>query len=480
MPPLVVGHSEWGEAVTIGQPLRSIHVLGVPGMGKSTLLGQLAAWYAAQGCGVVVLDIKDGTLATEVGARSRLPLDRLLLFAPGQAWVAGRSWASNPLDGNPAEVVSTALDMFTRTGALQASFTQVREHLSMALRLALRGADPPTLHDLVAILTDQSERHRRLQSPGLPPRVRQFWTDFNAQASSGRAGPTRPQREAVASTVVRLDEWVIDEPLASLLAHSHSSLKLAPELDAGRLIVGDLVTGVPAEQVVKLGNLVMAGVLTAALARPPGAGRPWIVVADEFDLLAGDFFRHSLDKLRAAGLRIVAAHQQLNQLEEGLADSLSGVPIKLYFRPSARDVTQLQRLYPGTGSMWRSLAQHQVAVRVEDGEPEFAAWWPTAAEDTGWQVAETHDWPDALDPTRLEQLRTQMLAEPFTRPVIPESTDHDQVPPQTLNARPERPPGAAGSDRPGGGDPAPSGPPRLVGQRPDRIPLVSRRPESDR
>ena len=125
----------------------------------------------------------------------------------------------------------------------------------------------------MAILTSQAERQRRLTNPELPPRVRQFWTDFNSQASSGRAGPTRPQREAVASTVVRLDEWVIDEPLATLLAQPRSSLRLAEELDRGRLIVADLVTGVPAEQVVKLGNLVMAAVLTGS-ARAATPGRP--------------------------------------------------------------------------------------------------------------------------------------------------------------------------------------------------------------
>ena len=127
-----------------------------------------------------------------------------------------------------------------------------------------------------------------------------------------------------------------------------------------------------------------------------------MVVADEFDLLAGDFFRHSLDKLRAAGLRIVAAHQQLGQLDEGLAGSLSGCPIKLYFRPSAQDVTKLQRLYPGTGALWRGMGKHQVAVREEDADDESWTWCPTDEVTHGWRVADTADWDEPPDPARLE------------------------------------------------------------------------------
>lgn len=436
---LTIGLDEWGEQVALSSPLRSMHVLGVPGMGKSTLLGQLAVWYHQSGCGVVVLDIKDGKLAADVVTQARTPLEEYLLFAPGQTFKQGRSWTLNPLDGEMSDVVDNVLDMFQRVGQLQSSFTQLKEHLSMALRLAVRQPSPTTLHDVADILTDSSTRARMLNVE-LPKRVRDFWA--HEFAALGK----KAQHDAVSSTVVRLDDWLVDEPLATLLAGPKSTLRLAEELDAGRLIVCDLVTDMPAGQVLETGNLVMASILNAALARDPHADkRPWVVIADEFDLLAGDFFRHSLDKLRAAGLRVVAAHQNLSQVSSELASSLTSVPLKVYFKPSPKDLKELKAIYPGTKELWSSLAEHQAAVLEEGAVPDPIPWLDVQT--SGWVAVETSDWPDQPNHTRLAELSRRMLQEPYTRPldsarkdvyVNAPTTERIEAPPRPPEGQPAR------------------------------------------
>ena len=50
----------------------AIHVIGSPGMGKSTLLGNLCEQYCGAGDGVLLLDIK-GDLARDIASRTRYP-----------------------------------------------------------------------------------------------------------------------------------------------------------------------------------------------------------------------------------------------------------------------------------------------------------------------------------------------------------------------------------------------------------------------
>lgn len=65
------------------EDIRSLHIIGQPGYGKSTLLGNLAEQFAAAGEGVVLVDIK-GDLAQEIASRTAFP-DRLIYIDPYHA-----------------------------------------------------------------------------------------------------------------------------------------------------------------------------------------------------------------------------------------------------------------------------------------------------------------------------------------------------------------------------------------------------------
>lgn len=477
---LVVGEAEDGDELALDAPFRSIHCLGVPGMGKSHLLVQLAIWYASAGAKVLLLDIKDGTVAKQAVTTSRLPLERLTLFAPGLALAAGVACHLNLLAGPVEEVIDNFWAMLKRTGDVEESFTLVKKFLTMALGLALRQPHPVTLADVLATLTNPAVRARMLVVP-LPKRLREQWAEFEAQMTA--KGPSAQLRKEIDSTLNRLDPWLTRERLATLLSHPTDTLNLAAEREEGQLIVCDLVSGVSAGQTLRLGNLLMGMVMNAAVMRERESP-PWVVVADEFDLLASDFFRDSLDKLRSRGLSIVAAHQHLGQLSPGLASSFLSVPIKLYFKPSPLDVPQLQRLYPGTGEMWRTLRKYQVAVLEEPaGEPDELDWWVgadwgTGVLQTGWQIATTAAHGHAPDVRRWQALvpqshhaaknRRATGEEAETAHGIARQTDEPQ-PPGHRPATAAHPAGDLHAQR--------ARSTRLADQPADRAPLVSWQPD---
>ena len=211
-----------------------VHFLGAPGVGKSVAAGSLTEAIIAQSDGAIVFDIKDGRLARDLAARTRFR-DRLRYIAPGLTQQAGQTWGLNILAGEPATVVDNVLDLFERTG--RATFevmTQVRRHLTMALWLAV--ATPgATLVDVYAILTDQHARERFLQAAGVMDEVRAFWEGFNKRA--GRGGETSlDQRKPVDSTVVRLEEFLLSEPLRAMLRQPSTTLDLGGWLDQGQLV----------------------------------------------------------------------------------------------------------------------------------------------------------------------------------------------------------------------------------------------------
>lgn len=431
-----VGWDETGfrSSLPLDQLAVPIHVMGVPGMGKSTLLGRLAMACAAAREGVLVIDIKDGELAREVGRRA--DPDRLIAVTPG---IDQPVWRLNLLDGPPPLVVDAVLDLFERTGRAELTLmTQVRQHLTMALWLAL-GTPGATLADVGGILTDPATRLRHLSSNRMSARVRQFWEDFNSRTA-------RAQADATASTVVRLDEFLLPEPLATMLRSPITSLRLGDWLESGRLVVCDLVTGLPPRMTKLLGNLVITHLVTIALSRRVEPhSRTFRLVADEFDQLAADPFVTAIDKLRAARLMPVMAHQHLSQLPTPLANSLSGAPVHIFFRVSRHDQAVLGRaLGASKARQFTALPKHTCVLDLaedDDGEP-------------AWIQIETDPWPDVpTDPPTQHS------------PPVTEEESNDERSDIAGDVRQEAPP--ADLSRPGVGPTLSAGTDPALAGRPD-------------
>ena len=304
-----------------------IHVVGLSGGGKSTLLGNGAEQFAAAGEGCLVLDIKDGQLAQQVAARTAFP-ERLVYVSPGQCYFNGdqRFWGFNPLefdrtDANQRDsVVAAMMEVFTRLGTSQQEFTQVKLYLNMALYLAL-SADRPTLITVETIL--QSQRYRRglytdpKRRKMVPANILKEWERFDSLQGS-------KTYDKVGSTIPRVMSFLIPDALRYMLGQDESTLTIGKWLNDGKLVVIDCASGMPgksdlhASTSVALGNLILASVITEAMTRPDPEKHDstyWRLVCDEMDQLAGDSFVDLIDKARTRRTLPVMAHQSRDQLQ---------------------------------------------------------------------------------------------------------------------------------------------------------------------
>jgi len=389
-----IGMNENEEVVEVRDPQWSIHTIGNPGTGKSFFLGGLCEQAADQGDGVLVLDLKDGHLAKTIASRTKYP-ERVVYVAPGLS-PKGMTWGINPLHGNPTLVVDNVLEMFDRTGVFVETMTQVKQYLTMGLWLALED-DAPTLKTVLDILVRPEERRRlirqAIEQDTLDPDIIYFWTDFEAQ-NRGDQNNNRVQRDAVASTAVRLREFLIGDPVGACLKHPQNTFLLQEWLDAGKIVICDLVSsreGTPHRQSRRLGNVIMAMFVNAAAARMDVGpdDRSWRLLADEFDQLASETFVHSIDKLRAAKVIPVLAHQNFEQIgNRRLNASLSSQPAKVYFRIAAAD----------RASIIHRFGQEEARVLMNLPNYHARLLQPPANEDTGIRhvVAYLHKKKDPM------------------------------------------------------------------------------------
>lgn len=391
------------------------YVVGSPGVGKSTLLANLAEQFIAAGEGVLVVDVK-GELAEDIAART-VHADRLVYVAPGETrFPSGkRYWTLNPLEFDRSQehleeiAVANLLSLFERMKLARMDvMVQVRQLLQMSARLALLLPEP-CLNDLSEILHRQVLRERLLQDPRAPRAVRRFWENFNALTPA-------KQQEKITSTVPRLNEFLSSPVVEQLVGHPRSTIRLAEWLDAGKLVVCNLGGKLALETSALLGNFVVASLVNAAYARPTGheqRTRVWRVIVDEFHELAGEQFAELITQGRKYRVFPVVAHQNLAQLPDVLANAVTQCPLRFFLATSAEDQGAIRRLFgEETSSGLANFPRFHARVHLREGVEgrhrqetlKLADWWRprdpaqllqalAKAEDARFTVAEA-----AIDP----------------------------------------------------------------------------------
>src|SRR5680860_438636 len=204
------------------------YVVGSPGMGKSTLLGNLCEQFCAAGDGVLLLDIK-GDLARDIASRTQHP-DRVVYVQPGVIRTphGDRVWTLNPFeghrnqDGSASHIAINVLESFERMGRAElGTMANIRQTLQHAIRLAMTTPEP-TLLDLLLIVVDQPYRINLVRSAKhLNHVTRRFWTDLDDPKISAR-----DRRGQLNTTRNRLEALLMDRELNLFVGNYHSTLRL--------------------------------------------------------------------------------------------------------------------------------------------------------------------------------------------------------------------------------------------------------------
>lgn len=343
--------------------LRHLWMLGPTGVGKSTLLANMASHDIHSGDGLIVIDAR-GDLVADV--LDRIPANRaddVIVIDPTSD---GHVIGINPLAAGPPEQAAGftyhVLHSVYASAWGPRTADIVRACLLTLTATKASNGQAFTLIDVPELLTNAGFR-RLVTSQPLPPPLTSFWRGYEAM--------TTPQQLNVISPVLnKLRTFTLSTPLRTFLGQSRG-INFHDVLADKRIVVVALKKGLlGAETSGLIGSLIMASVWQATLSRanmPQDRRRPVWLYIDEFQ----DIVKLPIDladmlaQARGLGLGLILAHQYLAQLSPELKTAVIGTArSQVVFQLGHADAKELAVGFtPLTADDLGHLGAYEVALR---------------------------------------------------------------------------------------------------------------------
>ena len=324
--------------------LRHIYCIGQTGVGKSTLLLNMAIQDIQHGNGLCVID-PHGDIAESL--LKYIPNHRekdLIYFNPAED--KGRI-TFNPLSNVPQRyhhlVASGLVSTFKKIWA--DSWGPRMEHILRFTLLTLLECPGATLLDIQALLTDQAFREEVLGYTD-NPHILAFWRNEYAGYSS------RLRAEAISPILNKTGVFLSSAPLQNTVGSIESSFRMGEVMNGSKILIVNLSKGTIGEDASSiLGSMLVTSIQLAALHRakqPETSRKPFYLYLDEAHSFITLSFADILAEARKYKLGLFICHQYIEQLNEKIRPAIFGnVGTLIAFRVGAVDAEYLAKeFYP--------------------------------------------------------------------------------------------------------------------------------------
>jgi hypothetical protein len=320
--------------------LGHLYVLGKTGVGKSTLLLNMAIQDAEQGHGFCIID-PHGDIANII--LEYIPQNRVADVLYFNAADLEHPIAYNPLAGiskHQHHLVTASLIATFRK--IWSEFWGPRlEHILRFSLLTLLQNEHSTLLDIQPLLTDAEFRKARLVNITSPYILRFWYDEFEKYPAALRA-------EAIAPVLNKTGILAASAPVKNIIGQGESSFELRDVLDSGKILICNLSKGeIGDDATALLGSMLLTSIQTAALSRasmPEADRRPFYLYVDEMHSFVTLSFADILSEARKYGLSLFLTHQYIEQLDERVRAAIFGnVGTLISFRVGAEDARYLER-----------------------------------------------------------------------------------------------------------------------------------------
>lgn len=345
---------------------RHTYVIGKTGMGKSTLLENLAIQDINNGEGMCVID-PHGSMAEKL--LDHIPESRIkdvVYFAPFDS--------EHPIGLNVLEKVSHDKRYLVANGIMAAfkklfkdQFSARMEYILNNIILALLENDGQSLLGVNRMLTDKEYR-KQIVSNVTDPTVRDFWVNEYASYTDRFAA------EAAPAIQNKVGQFVANPLIRNIIGQKKTSFDIRELMDNKKILIVNLSKGKVGEGNANLiGSLLITKIYLAAMSRADAGPYeleklpPFYFYVDEFQNFANESFASILSEARKYNLALTVAHQYVEQMEDEVKSAVFGnVGTMIVFRVGATDAEVFEKEFAPVFTMDDivNLSAYQIYLRL--------------------------------------------------------------------------------------------------------------------
>ncbi len=323
--------------------LKHVYVIGKTGMGKSTLLENMAIQDIQNGNGIAFLDPHGGTAEKLLDYVPENRIKDVVYFAPFDL--------DYPVSFNIMEDVGVDKRHLVVAG-LMATFEKIwadawsarMAYILQNTLLALLEFPGATLLGVNRMYTDKDFRKQVVDNIK-DVAVRSFWVDEYTKYTD------RYTQEATPAIQNKIGQFASNPLIRNIIGQSKSTFDLRDIMDNKKILIVNLSKGLVGEGNAKLlGSMLITKIYLAAMSRADfsakqlGEAPNFYFYVDEFQSFANKSFADILSEARKYKLNLTIAHQYIEQMEEEVRDAVFGnVGTMITFRVGAFDAEVLEK-----------------------------------------------------------------------------------------------------------------------------------------
>lgn len=324
---------------------RHMYVVGKTGMGKSTLLENMAAQDIQNGEGMAFIDPHGSAAETLLEYVPEHRVNDVVYFAPFDT--------EHPVSFNVMEDVGPDKRHLVVSG-LMSTFKKIwvdawsarMEYILTNTLLALIEYPDTTLLSVNRMLADKNYRNKVVDYC-TDPAVRAFWLEEFANYTERMAA------EALPSIQNKVGQFTGNPLIRNIIGQSKSSFDIRKMMDEKKILIMNLSKGLIGETNANLlGSMLTTRIYLAAMSR---ADLPveqmkqmpnFYFYVDEFQSFANSTFANILSEARKYHLNLIIAHQYIEQMEEDVRNAVFGnVGTTITFRVGPFDAETLETVF---------------------------------------------------------------------------------------------------------------------------------------
>jgi len=325
--------------------LQHMYVIGKTGMGKSTLLENIAAQDILNGNGMCFIDPHGSAIDTLLDYVPDERVTDVIYFAPFDTQYPISFNVLEDVDPDQRHLVMSGL-MATFEKIWPDTFSERMRYILSNTLLALLEFPGATLLGVNRMLADKDYRNAVIENIS-DASVRAFWVDeFNKW-------DPRYAREASAAIQNKIGQFTSNPIIRNIVGQEKTSFNLREVMDGKKILLVNLSKGQIGESNANLlGGMLITKLFLAAMSRSElGSARlkelpPFFLFVDEFQNFANRSFADILSEARKYKLGLTIAHQYIDQMDEAVAAAVFGnVGSIISFRVGAADAEVLEKQF---------------------------------------------------------------------------------------------------------------------------------------